>query len=93
MDKTVAQNLLMGVQPGNFLLRFADSDPGGISVTWVSGKQERVLLTPGIVLALFEVLKHKSRLEVLSTVLKYQHFCVFIVKCLSTSTIPCTYVQ
>ncbi len=37
MDKTTAQNLLMSVQQGNFLLRFADSDPGGISVTWVSG--------------------------------------------------------
>ena len=38
MDKTNAQNVLMSVQPGNFLLRFADSDPGGISVTWVSGE-------------------------------------------------------
>ncbi len=38
MDKTNAQNVLMSVQQGNFLLRFADSDPGGISVTWVSGE-------------------------------------------------------
>ena len=37
MDKLKAQNVLMQVQQGTFLVRFSDSEAGGVSVTWVSG--------------------------------------------------------
>ena len=37
MDKSEAQTLLMQVQPGTFLVRFSDSEAGGVSVTWVTG--------------------------------------------------------
>ena len=37
MDKMEAQNVLMQFQPGTFLVRFSDSEAGGVSVTWVAG--------------------------------------------------------
>ena len=37
MDKNEAQQLLTQTQPGTFLVRFSDSEAGGVSVTWVDG--------------------------------------------------------
>ena len=38
MDKNEAQQLLTQTQPGTFLVRFSDSEAGGVSVTWVDGE-------------------------------------------------------
>ena len=43
MDKTEAQNVLLQVQPGTFLIRFSDSEAGGVSVTWVAGEQHHTI--------------------------------------------------
>ena len=38
MDKDDAHDILMQEQGGTFLIRFSDSETGGVSITWVSGK-------------------------------------------------------
>ena len=37
MDKSEAQQLLTQTQPGTFLVRFSETEAGGVSVTWVNG--------------------------------------------------------
>lgn len=52
MDKMEAQNVLMQFQPGTFLVRFSDSEAGGVSVTWVAGMCILYLVCHCIIIAI-----------------------------------------
>lgn len=53
MDKNEAQQLLTQTQQGTFLVRFSDSEAGGVSVTWMDGRGRWELLWECVMLAFF----------------------------------------
>ena len=53
MDKDDAHDLLMQEQSGTFLVRFSDSETGGVSITWVSGKLVSLLYTGNVILVCY----------------------------------------
>lgn len=46
LQKKQTEEMLSACQPGTFLLRFSDSELGGITIAWVSDKNEVLMLQP-----------------------------------------------
>ena len=38
LDKREAHEMLLRCQPGTFIVRFTESEPGGVSIVWVKSK-------------------------------------------------------
>ena len=38
LDKREAHKMLLRCQPGTFIVRFTESEPGGVSIVWVKSK-------------------------------------------------------
>ena len=48
LDKREAHEMLLRCQPGTFIVRFTESEPGGVSIVWVKSKYLCLVVCPSV---------------------------------------------
>ena len=48
LDKREAHEMLLRCQPGTFIVRFTESEPGGVSIVWVKSKCFLLAVCPSV---------------------------------------------